>query len=96
MPEGDDNGYLEHKAVFAHEGIPTQVCTLPVIQDENALKWAIANIALQIFCKAGGQPWKVRPTPEATLIVGISQSHKILKADSWYLGGEILRVLSND
>ena len=82
LPEGDDNGYLEHKAAFAHEGIPTQVCTLPVIQDENALKWAIANIALQIFCKAGGQPWKVRPTPEATLIVGISQSHKILKADT--------------
>jgi len=77
LPEGDDNGYLEHKAAFAHEGIPTQVCTLPVIQDENALKWAIANIALQVFCKAGGQPWKVRPTPEATLIVGISQSHKI-------------------
>jgi hypothetical protein len=81
LPEGDDNGYLQHKAVFAHEGIPTQVCTLPVIQDENALKWAIANIALQIFCKAGGQPWKVRPTPEATLIVGISQSHKILKTE---------------
>ena len=38
LPEGDDNGYLEHKAAFAHEGIPTQVCTLPVIQDENALR----------------------------------------------------------
>src|SRR5262249_26716212 len=41
------------------------------------LKWAIANIALQIFCKAGGQPWKVRPTAERTLIIGISQSHKL-------------------
>ncbi|WP_435007953.1 Piwi domain-containing protein [Tundrisphaera lichenicola] len=76
LPEGDDNGYLAHKADFAHAGIPTQVCTLRVIQDEYALKWAIANIALQIFCKAGGQPWKVRPTTEPTLIVGISQSHK--------------------
>ena len=76
LPEGDDNGYLAHKADFAHAGIPTQVCTLRVIQDEYALKWAIANIALQIFCKAGGQPWKVRPTAEPTLIVGISQSHK--------------------
>jgi Piwi domain len=81
LPEGDDNGYLAHKADFAHAGIPTQVCTLRVIQDEYALKWAIANIALQIFCKAGGQPWKVRPTAEPTLIVGISQSHKTKLVD---------------
>jgi hypothetical protein len=77
LPEGEDNGYLAHKADFSHAGIPTQVCTLRIIQDENALKWAIANIALQIFCKAGGHPWKVRPSAEPTLIVGISQSHKI-------------------
>lgn len=77
LPEGDDNGYMEHKATFAHEGIPTQVCTTPVIQDDYSLKWSIANIALQIFCKAGGQPWKVRPTVEKTLIIGISQSHKV-------------------
>ncbi|OWK37404.1 Piwi domain-containing protein [Fimbriiglobus ruber] len=77
LPQGDDNGYLAHKAGFANVGIATQVCTLPVIQDEAALKWAIGNIALQIFCKAGGQPWKVRPTTEPTLIVGISQSHRL-------------------
>jgi hypothetical protein len=77
LPEGDDNGYMAHKADFSHAGIPTQVCTLRVIQDEYALKWAIANIALQVFCKAGGQPWKVRPTAERTLVVGISQSHKL-------------------
>lgn len=78
LPEGDDNGYLQHKAVFAHEGIPTQVCTTTIINDDYALKWAIANIALQIFCKAGGKPWKVRPSSDRTLIVGISQSHKTI------------------
>lgn len=77
LPEGDENGYLAHKAGFANAGIATQVCTLPVIQDEAALKWAIGNIALQIFCKAGGQPWKVKPSTEPTLIVGISQSHRL-------------------
>jgi hypothetical protein len=77
IPEGDDNGYLAHKADFSHAGIPSQVCTLRVIQDEYALKWAIANIALQVFCKAGGQPWKVRPSSEPSLIIGISQSHKL-------------------
>lgn len=79
LPEGDENGYREHKAVFTHEGIPTQVCTLRIINDNYALKWAIANIALQVFCKAGGKPWKVRPTQERTLIIGISQSHKLVE-----------------
>lgn len=81
LPEGDDNGYLSHKAGFANAGIATQVCTLPVILDETALKWAVGNIALQIFCKAGGLPWKVKPSTEPTLIVGISQSHKLKEVD---------------
>lgn len=78
----DDDAYLVHKALFSCAEIPTQVCTLRVLQDEGALKWAIANIALQIFCKAGGFPWKVRPAAaERTLIVGISQSHKLREVD---------------
>ncbi len=86
LPEGDDNGYMDQKAIFSHAGIPTQVCTLPVIHDDYSLKWAIGNIALQIFCKAGGHPWKVRPTSEQSLIIGISQSHKVRDSesgDSW-------------
>lgn len=81
LPEGDDNGYLEQKALFSHAEIPTQVCTLRILQDQDALKWAIANLALQIFCKAGGQPWKVRATHDRSLIVGISQSHKVKLVD---------------
>jgi hypothetical protein len=77
LPQNEENGYLPFKAEFVHEGIPTQVCTLPTIQDDNILKWSIANIALQIFCKAGGHPWKVKPTVEKSLIIGISQSHKL-------------------
>jgi len=76
LPNGDDNGYLAQKAHFSHAGLPTQVCTLRILEDEESLKWAIANLALQIFCKAGGRPWKVRPTAERSLIIGISQSHK--------------------
>jgi len=76
LPNTEDNGYFAHKAYFSHAGLPTQVCTLRILEDEETLKWAIANLALQIFCKAGGQPWKVRPTSERSLIIGISQSHK--------------------
>jgi Piwi domain len=76
LPNGDDNGYLALKAHFSHAGLPTQVCTLRILEDEESLKWSIGNLALQIFCKAGGRPWKVRPTMERSLIIGISQSHK--------------------
>ena len=76
LPDSDDNGYLEQKALFSNSEIPTQVCTTPILENPESLKWAVANIALQIFCKAGGQPWKVRPTTDRTLIIGISQSHK--------------------
>ncbi|GEM_PF-250573 len=78
----NDEAYLVHKALFSCAEIPTQVCTLRVLQDEGALRWAIANLALQIFCKAGGYPWKVRPSDgERTLIIGISQSHKLSRVD---------------
>lgn len=77
LPNGKDNGYLAQKAHFSHAGMPTQVCTLRILEDQESLKWAIANLALQIFCKAGGRPWKVRPTAERSLIIGISQSHKL-------------------
>ena len=75
----DDDSYFVQKALFSHARIATQVCTLRVLQDDDLLKWSIANIALQVFCKAGGCPWKVRPTSGKSLIIGISQSHKTRK-----------------
>jgi hypothetical protein len=77
MPK-DEDAYVTHKSVFAHSGVATQVCTTDMIADDYALKWSVANVALQLFCKAGGKPWKVKPTDEGSLIVGISQSHKIV------------------
>jgi hypothetical protein len=76
LPNDDNNGYLAQKAYFSHASMPTQVCTLRILEDEESLKWAIGNVALQIFCKAGGRPWKVLPTAEHSLIIGISQSHR--------------------
>ncbi len=82
LPAEDHDSYLTHKAIFSQAEIPTQVCTLPLLQSDNSMKWAIGNIALQIFCKAGGQPWKVLPTEaERCLIIGISQSHKLRKVE---------------
>ena len=82
IPSEDDDAYFVHKALFSQAGIPTQVCTLRILQDEDSLKWAVANLALQIFCKAGGHPWKVRPGADRSLIIGISQSHKLRRTDA--------------
>jgi len=81
LPTGDDNGYLTQKAIFANAALPTQVCTLKILDSEDSLKWAIANLALQIFCKAGGKPWKVKSASKDSLIIGISHSHKVREID---------------
>jgi hypothetical protein len=82
LPDGEVDGYMDLKSMFTHLEIPTQVCTLRILQDQDSLKWAVGNLALQMFCKAGGLPWKVRPTSERSLIIGISQSHKFKEVDS--------------
>ena len=76
LPSSDSDGYIAHKAVFTSAGIPTQVCTTETLADDLTLKWSVGNIALQIFCKAGGKPWKIKPTDDHCLIIGISQSHR--------------------
>ncbi len=82
LPDPKDPGYIKHKAIFAHKGIATQACTLPTILNDNTLRFSVANIALQIFCKAGGSPWKMQVTNGNTLIIGISQSHKVNRANN--------------
>lgn len=72
---GDKDGYYIQKAFFTNAGIATQCVTTETLRDSRKLQWAVANLALQIFCKAGGKPWKVNPTDSKCLIVGISQSH---------------------
>lgn len=75
MPR-DERAYEVHKAVFTEARIATQVCTTNMIDFGGQLEWSVANVALQIFCKAGGEPWQVKPDRDRTLIVGISQAHE--------------------
>jgi hypothetical protein len=72
----DEAAYATHKAIFASKGIPTQVCTTQTIADNYTLKWSIANLALQLFCKAGGKPWRIKSTDDHCLIIGIGQAHR--------------------
>ena len=72
----DNAGYWHLKHSFLSKNLPLQVVSTKVIADKNTLKWATASIGLQIFAKAGGTPWKVRPRKEKALIVGIGQAHR--------------------
>jgi hypothetical protein len=73
-----DNYYLlKHR--FLNRNLPTQFVSLGTLRDKNKLKWSIANIALGIFAKMGGHPWKVEPRTDRCLIVGIGQSHKVIE-----------------
>ncbi|MBI5035004.1 MAG: hypothetical protein HZB51_31145 [Chloroflexi bacterium] len=68
--------YNSAKYLFIKEDIPLQFVTLDLLKDANTLKWSVSNIGLQIFAKLGGKPWKVKPTNEKCLIIGIGESHK--------------------
>lgn len=82
LPDDDEERYFKIKAAFAAAGVPNQACRVQTISSDDDLKWSIANLGLQIFCKCGGQPWQVRAETSEALIVGISQSHKINDAGS--------------
>lgn len=72
----DNAAYWKLKHTFLAKGLPIQVVATETIADRNKLKWSTASIGLQIFAKAGGTPWKVRPRTEKCLIVGIGQAHR--------------------
>src|SRR5690606_22779677 len=57
--EEDDRLYFWLKHKFTDAGLPCQVVTRELVQNEYSLKYSLSNIGLQIFAKAGGQPWKM-------------------------------------
>lgn len=71
--------YYNLKHSFLQETIPLQIITLDLLKNKEAFKWSISNIALQIFAKLGGKPWKVKPSNQNCLIIGVGQSHKLTK-----------------
>jgi hypothetical protein len=57
-------------------GIPLQVVSSQLIRKRDQFKWSVSNIALQVFTKLGGVPWKVLPAHDRSLIIGIGQAHR--------------------
>jgi hypothetical protein len=71
-----ESPYYFFKFHLTQKGIPLQVVRNDQTNNANALKWSTSNIALQIFAKLGGTPWKVQPTKNDCLILGIGSSHE--------------------
>ncbi|HLP37088.1 Piwi domain-containing protein [Lacibacter sp.] len=67
--------FLKHK--FTSAGIACQIVTKELLANDNSVKYSLSNIALQIFSKAGGKPWKMVPASKDYLIIGIGQSYSI-------------------
>ncbi len=73
----DNDQYWLLKHAFLARNLPLQVVTTETVANKNKLKWSTAGIGLQVFAKAGGTPWKVRPRTTRCLIVGIGQAHRV-------------------
>jgi len=70
--------YYKAKHAFLAHGLASQfVDRNRTMGDRNALKWSISNIGLALFAKMGGVPWRVKPSTEKCLIVGIGQAHRM-------------------
>lgn len=82
--EKDTEAYFRLKHKFLEHGIASQCVTINLLKSENTLKWSAANIALQVFAKLGGEPWKVQPANDRCLIIGLGQAHKRRK-----VGGKV-------
>lgn len=74
--EMDDRLYYTIKHTFTKRDIPCQVVTKDLIVNNNSLKYSLSNIALQIFAKSGGKPWRVKPAIKECLIIGIGNKNK--------------------
>ncbi|WP_158920956.1 Piwi domain-containing protein [Acidisphaera sp. S103] len=69
-------GYFSAKHAFISQGLASQFVDRKQTLDRNALKWSISNISLALFAKMGGVPWRIKPSTNRCLIVGIGQAHR--------------------
>jgi hypothetical protein len=69
------NPYLTSKFPLLVRNIPTQVVTEELLERAETFQWSVANIALAMFAKMGGQPWAVESgLSDDTLVVGINRA----------------------
>ncbi len=88
--------YYEAKASFARLGIPTQMVTAELLQNDREFTWSVANIALAVFAKLGGVPWVVEsPSNDQDLVIGIGRAEVRGSTGSRRIFGYALSFTSN-
>jgi ribosomal protein S17 len=67
------NYYYQCKYEFDKMNIPIQFASHKTLKNNN--NYAYDGLILQIFAKLGGIPWKMKPTSEKCLILGLAQAN---------------------
>lgn len=76
FPEMESDFYFRLKNKLLKNHILSQAVHIETIRNKSGLKWSISSIGLQIFSKAGRITWRVTPSYQDCLIIGIGKSHK--------------------
>jgi hypothetical protein len=87
------NPYYRARARLMTYGIPTQGVTDQHLRaSQNALQWTLGPMALQIYAKVGGTPWRLPATQsvDREILVGIGNS---LERPNLWSGAEQSRVV---
>jgi hypothetical protein len=79
VPKSDrwetERPYYIAKAAFARLGIPTQMVTSDLVENDEQFSWSVGNIALALFAKLGGVPWLIEvPDGDDDLIIGVGRA----------------------
>jgi hypothetical protein len=88
-----DNPYYRARARLMSYGIPTQgVRDQHLRSSQQSLQWTLGPMALQIYAKVGGTPWRLPGTQsvDREIIVGIGSS---LERPNLWSGAEQSRVV---
>lgn len=73
-PSDFPNSHYLSKALLMKYGIASQGIDEETIQSKTQFQWSIANIALAVFAKLGGVPWRIaNPSQTKQLIFGVGQ-----------------------
>ena len=76
--KNNETAYYNLKYHLLKYEIPVQSISYQLLGRRDQFKWSASNLALQIFVKLGGIPWKVNQKTNS-LIFGLSQSHKFIE-----------------
>lgn len=69
-----DAPYAVAKVFFSKLGIPTQMIGANKVQNDEAFKWSLGNIALACYAKLGNIPWVIEDTGGSDdLIIGFGK-----------------------